>query len=165
MPLKNWLAKFAWIIVVFSAYSFIVNPMRVYINSELVRPAFDAHTLANRNIKVTYPGPKFFAFDWRMDQEKWKNSKYKSPFGMFWGVGMVILILVSAPKKYYLILNLLHLFTGITAVVFVLLGATHHVYLFLVSDFAIEYLAPVGSLVLAPLAYIESVSKNKIGTT
>jgi len=152
--LKKWLIKTVFMLIVFAGYSFIVNPTRTYLNSEIILPAFEELSSENTQIDVVNIRPKAFSIDWKSGSENLKHAQYKSPFGLFWGIGMVTLIAVSAPKKYYLILNVLHLITGSLGALFLFLGAGFSVYFFLVSDFFIEYVEAIGSLLLAPLSYI-----------
>lgn len=151
---KKWLIKAGFMLVVFAGYSFIINPARTYLSSEIILPAFQELSLDNGHIKVNNIRPKAFSVNWKSGSENPKKAQFKSPFGLFWGIGMVTLIAVSAPKKYYLMLNILHVITGSFGAFFLFLGAGSSVYFFLVSDFFIEYVEALGSLLLAPLSYI-----------
>jgi len=159
--LKKWLIKSGVMIIVFAGYTYVLNPARTYLSSEIIRPQFEKLSADNEHIEIVSIEPKAFLIDWKSGNEKSKSVQYKSPFGLFWGIGMVTLIAVSSPKKYYLVLNVIHVATGVFGASFLFLGACCSVHYFLISDFLIGYVEAIGSLILAPLCYIGQKNNSK----
>lgn len=83
-----------------------------------------------------------------------KVLTYKFPFGFFFLIGIIGLILIGSGKNLYLILVGIHIFTVIIASLIFSILVYHSIWWFTVVDMLTRYFIPLSSIGIIPLSLL-----------
>jgi|AntRauTorcE11897_2_1112592.scaffolds.fasta_scaffold00349_4 hypothetical protein len=83
-----------------------------------------------------------------------KILHYKFPFGFFFLLGIIGLILIGSEKNFYILLIGIHAFTAIIASLTFSLLAGQSVWLLIVCDMLSRYFIPLSSIGIIPLSLL-----------
>ncbi|MGN8226117.1 hypothetical protein [Gracilimonas sp. BCB1] len=81
-----------------------------------------------------------------------KLFSYKIPFGYFFFLGIIGLILIGAENKFFVVLITAHGFVLFISTLIFWMNPAQHPWMFHVLDFLSTYLAPLSALGVIPLA-------------
>jgi hypothetical protein len=94
---------------------------------------------------------RLVVFEYSKDNTE-KLFSYKVPFGYFFFLGIIGLILIGADKTYFIVLISAHGFILIVASTIFLMNIIHNPGMLHVLDFLSTYLAPLSALGITPLS-------------
>jgi hypothetical protein len=106
------------------------------------------------NLSVNKLGSRLIYLEYQSDdfQKVWH---YKFPFGFFFLLGMVGLILIGSNKNFYLILTAIHLIVAIIAGFIFYYLIDQSVWWLAVCDMLSRYFIPLASIGIIPLSFLE----------
>lgn len=80
---------------------------------------------------------------------------YKVPFGSFFLIGMVGLIVLNARRHYYFILIGIHVLVLLICSIIFMMDIAQYYQLLIITDLLSRYLIPLCSIGIIPLAFLE----------
>lgn len=106
------------------------------------------------NTTISKLGTRLIYFEYE-SQDFEKIWTYKLPFGFFFFLGIIGLILIGANKNYYFILIGIHLLISLIGALIFTFLVYKSAWMLAVSDLLSRYLIPLSSIAIIPLSLIE----------
>lgn len=96
---------------------------------------------------------------YNLQYEKGHGWQYKIPFGSFFLLAVIGLILIDANGKEYATLASIHIIGGLISFLFVLMGINIWINFLIIPDLLGRYLIPISSLGYVALSYVQKKQK------
>lgn len=106
------------------------------------------------HVSVSDLGTRLIYLEYKNDEFQ-KIWHYKFPFGFFFLLGMIGLIIIGSNKNFYLILIVIHLFTAIIASLVFSFFIFQSVWWLTVCDMLSRYFIPLSSIGIIPLSLLD----------
>lgn len=106
------------------------------------------------NLSVNKLGTRLIYLEYQSDDFE-KIWHYKFPFGFFFLLGMIGLILIGSNKNFYLVLIVIHLFTAIIASLVFSFFIFQSAWWLTVCDMLSRYFIPLSSIGIIPLSLLD----------
>lgn len=153
------LKKLIFVIIYALFHLLILREIRTALFSWQVNDEVIQNVDVNSHLLISNLDTRLVLFEYTKDDFH-KFWNYKVPFGSFFFIGMIGLILLGAGKKYFLYLIGIHAFVLLTGTLIFRIDMMQHFRLLIITDLLSRYLIPLCSLGMIPLALIET--KNSI---
>lgn len=151
---KAYLAKVAFIFILFAGYVFLIKPMRNKIVKDVVYTSF-ASQISHQTYTLQISGGHTSGVD-ITNEKTHKVYSYSITFGLYFGLTCAALILLGAGPVYYFVLSAIHLVLGILIYAFFYLGFAHGVFWFGIGAFFLSVIVPFSSLGCIPVFFVVS---------
>ncbi len=148
----KWLKKSVLITSVIAIYVFLIRPVRVKL-IELIEEFFKIEETFHIEIYSTSLNMLYAYGDEVLD------FSFKMPFGLFFVITAIGLVIFEAKKKEVFILLLAHFSIWSLASVFFLAGLKESMISLIIMDFLVRYLLPICTLGFIPFILMQRRSK------
>ena len=149
---KKYLIKAGLITAYVCIHIYLLRPVRTAIFEYQVHDKIFHAVQENKQMACQKLDTRLVVFKYNHDQSE-KLFYYKVPFGSWFFIGMVGLILIGADKKYFAILIAAHALILLSSAIIFSMQVTSSIHLLHLLDFLSTYLAPLSALGVIPLSY------------
>ncbi len=141
------------ILILITGYLYLLRPARVLFNEALLaRVSVESPYIVEKRATGVYIAMS----DW----PDHKKLLIKSPFGMYFLLGMSGLVLIGGSRKNFIRLAAIHSVIWLLAYLFFLTGSAGFFGLFRLMDLCVNYLLPIFTLGYVPFVYLEQRNKH-----
>lgn len=134
------------LLIIVAGYFFVLRPSRAFLNQKVFVPVVQ-HNLDVSQYNLSNSVSSILI--WGIEKKK---SQLKFPFGVYFLMGLVGLVLVSAAPKFFLYLVSVHVVGGMISYVALWGGVLFDESFFILPDLLSRYLVPILSFLLIPLS-------------
>lgn len=142
------------IILVVVAYILLLRPVRNTLFDVQFNSILTEEIRAEENIEILILEERAFIAAWP-DSRPDVQWQYKIPFGIYFLVSLIALVILNGSRKLYLLLTGIHAAALIVAALLLWAAARWSPGFLTGTDLITRYLIPFCSLALIPLAYIQ----------
>ncbi len=151
MKTKKYLIKAILIAAYVLFHLYLLRPVRTVIFHFQVDESLVESVQKSQHLSFQTLDTRLAVFNYSEGHTE-KHFSYKVPFGHFFFLGMIGLILIGADKKLFIILFSAHGFILISASFILMMDITENLYTLQFLDFLSTYLAPLSALGVTPLS-------------
>lgn len=108
----------------------------------------------NSNLSFYTEGAVSFSFTLSSDSN-FTSKKYKIPFGLFFLLPLIGLVILGTLRQDFFVLISIHLLGGIISFLALIYAIPEHPYVLIIPDMLSRYLIPLLSLGLVALSYLQ----------
>lgn len=163
MRAKKFLIKVVLIITYVLFHIYLLRPVRTYIFQHQVDNEMIESVQSSQSLSFQKLDTRLAVFKYSTGNTE-KFFPYKIPFGHFFFLGIIGLILFGAENKLLVLLIAAHGFILIAATVIFWMDPILYPWMFHMLDFLSTYLAPLSALGVIPLALYHRRRNNNYDT-
>lgn len=155
MRFRTYLIKAGVITAYVLFHIYLIRPVRTAIFQQQVDDDMIHSVQENEHMAFQKLDTRLVVFEYA-EGDVQKLFFYKVPFGSWFFVGMIGLILIGADKKYFVILIAAHAYILLSSAILFSMDVTSSILLLHLLDFLSTYLAPLSALGIIPLSLLLS---------
>lgn len=148
LSLRILFFKLSIIALIFIVYIFAVRPIRSSINFA-VSNSLEPSISKVEDLKLIKRNTQIWIYQYQNEMRT--IFTFKFPFGFFFLLGLIGLLIFSAKKEYYYLLVSVHFLAIILSLICIYLGLKSPKFLYSIMDFISRYFLPLASLGIVAL--------------